>query len=199
MKTFISIMFLTLTSGCSVFYENKNLSRELNNKFNREIISNFSKALSRYPDNFLFYLERGRAKHDYGDYVGAIRDFKNSLSLNPDMKVMFHMANSKYAYGDHKGAIKDYEKLILKKDFKDQVFYNIASSHLILLNYPQAIENYTKSIEYVKDEENAYLNRGNAKYKIGDFLGSIEDYKKSLNINIKSYIVFNNILEITIW
>ena len=32
------------------------------------------------------------------------------------------MANSKYAFGDYEGAIEDFEKLILKKEFKDQVF-----------------------------------------------------------------------------
>ena len=32
-KTLISIMFLTVTSGCSVLHENKDLSKELNNKF----------------------------------------------------------------------------------------------------------------------------------------------------------------------
>ena len=48
------------------------------------------------PDNFLFYHERGKAKHDVGDYVGAIRDFNSSLSINPDIKVIFDIAKSKY-------------------------------------------------------------------------------------------------------
>ena len=105
-------MFLTLTTGCFVLHENKNLQKELNN-LNREIISNFTIALLKDPDNFLFYLERGKAKHAYGDYIGAIQDFNNSFKINPDIKVIFHIANSKYAYGDHKGAISDYQKLIL--------------------------------------------------------------------------------------
>ena len=128
-------MFLALASGCSYFYEFKNSSKELNNKYNREIISNFSKAISKNPENSLFYTERGRAKHDYEDYVGAIKDFNDSLSLNPNKDVIFYMANSKYAYGDYKGAIKDYQKLNLKNNLLDEVFYNIASAELILLNY----------------------------------------------------------------
>ena len=105
-------MFLSLFSGCSFLYENKDRTKRLNNKFNRELISNFSKALSKKPDDSLFYLERGKAKHDYGDYVGAINDFNDSLKLNPNPKVIFYRGNSKFAYGDYKGAIKDYEKLI---------------------------------------------------------------------------------------
>ena len=122
LKTFISMMFLTLTSSCSVFNEGEYSSKEISNKFNKEIIGNFSKAMSKNAENYLFYLERGRAKHDFGDYVGAIKDFNSSLSLNPDLKIIFDIANSKYSYGDYKGAIEDYKKLILNEDFKDEIF-----------------------------------------------------------------------------
>ena len=189
-KTFIFIMFIAFTSGCSFFHRGKNFSNELNNKFNREIISNYSKAISRNPQNFLYYIERGRAKHAYGDYVEAIQDYKNSFSLNPDLKVIFYMANSKYAYGDHNGAIKEYEKLLSKNLFQDQVFYYIANSHLILLDYDDAIKNYTKSINYDQDDANAYLNRGNVKFNIRDYKGSLKDYEKSININKKCVFRF---------
>ena len=186
-------MFLSINSSCSYLYKGKDYKKELRNTYNRELISNFSKAISKNPDNFLFYFERGIAKHNYGDYSGAIEDFNNSFSLNSDSEVTLHKANSKYAYGDYKGAINDYKKFLSKKHvFQDQVFYGIASSHLILLNYREAIKNYTESIEYDQDE-NAFLNRGNAKFKISDFLGSLKDYEKSIKINKKSYITFNNI------
>ena len=191
MKTLFSIMFFTLISGCSFIYRSNSLSKEQSNKYNREIISNFSKAILKDPYNPLFYLERGMAKHDYGDYIGAINDFNISLGFKKDKKVIFNRANSKYAYGDHKGAIKDYKELILKRYFQDQVFYNIASSQLIILKYVNAIDNYTKSISFDQDE-NAFLNRGNAKFNISDYLGSIKDYEKSLDINKQSYIAFNN-------
>ena len=185
-------MFLTFTSGCSVFNEGRNLSNDLFNKLNKEIIENFSEAITKDPDNYLFYLERGKAKHDFGDYVGAIKDFNSSLRLNPDLKIMFHIANSKYNYGDHIGASEDYQKSILNEDFKDEAFFNIANSQLILLNYAEAIKNYTYSIELDQDDQNAYLNRGNAKFKINDYEGSLKDYEKPIDINKKSYIAFNN-------
>ena len=162
-------MFLFLFSSCSFFYENKDHAKKQNNNLNKEIINNFTKALSKNPDNSLFYLERGKTKHNYGDYIGAIKDFNDSLRLNPNSKAIFNRANSKYAYGDYNGAIKDYEKFISRNIFQDQVFYSIANSQFILLEYEKAIENYSKSIEYDQDEENAYLNRGNAKFKINDY------------------------------
>ena len=62
------------------------------------------------------------------------------------MKVLFYRANAKFDFGDHNGAIKDYEKIMFLEKLKDEVFYNIASFHLILGNYKSAIINYTKSI-----------------------------------------------------
>ena len=61
--------------------------------------------------------------------------------------------------------------------FQNQVFYSIANSQFILLEYKKSIENYSKSIKYDPDEENAYLNRGNAKFKINDYVESIKDYE----------------------
>ena len=78
---------------------------------NIEIIKNYSKEILREPNNFFFYLERGRAKYEYGDFKGAIKDYNNSFKIKPDLKVIFYKANSKFKYGDFKGAIKDYEKL----------------------------------------------------------------------------------------
>ena len=176
-------MFLSIISGCT-FFENKDQIKKLSNNDFREIINNFSMAIKRNSQNFSFFLERGRARHDYGDFKRAIVDFNYSLRLNPNPKIIFYRANSKYAYGDYKGAIKDFEQLISKKFFQNQVFYKIGSSHLILLNYLDAIKNYTEYIKYDKDEANAYLNRGDAKFKLGDHVGAINDYKKSIQFRV---------------
>ena len=96
------------------------------------------------------------------------------IHYNP--KVIFYRGNSKFAHGDYKGAIKDYKKLISKKIFKDQVFYNIASSQFNLLNNEAKLE--TTMIG--KQEEDLLQN-------------SLEDLKNGLtnnnavsNLNISS-------------
>ena len=104
------MLLLNLTS-CSLSFGRKDSLREKSNNINLEIVNNYSKAILREPNNFFFYLERGRAKHEYGDFKGAIKDFNSSFKIKPDLKVIFYKANSKFKYGDYKGAIKDYEKL----------------------------------------------------------------------------------------
>ncbi len=62
------MMFLLIISGC-YFFVDKDQTKKLNNNHNIEIINNYSMAIKRDPHNFLFYLERGRANHDYGDHL----------------------------------------------------------------------------------------------------------------------------------
>jgi len=65
-KTFVSMMFLTITSGCSFFYEGKDLSRELKNKLNREIIENFSNISKNGKKKYFFFgdmMELGKKSH----------------------------------------------------------------------------------------------------------------------------------------
>ena len=128
------MFFLTLT-GCSLSYGRKNSLTVKNNNFNLEIIQNYSKAISRDPNNFNFYLERGKAKHEYGDYKGAIKDFNNSFKIKQDLKVNFYKANSKYKYGKYKGAIKHYENLNVLEEYEDEIFYNLASAQLLNFDY----------------------------------------------------------------
>ena len=82
------MFFLNLT-GCSYSFDLKKSLQNKSNNINREIIENYSKAISRDPNNFFFYLERGKAKHDYGDFKGAINDFNQSFKINPNLEVTF--------------------------------------------------------------------------------------------------------------
>ena len=175
--------FLSLAinfTGCSTYYEGENTLEKTYNNINKEIIDNYSKAITKNPNNFHFYVERGRAKQEYGDFKGAIDDFNNAFKINPDKRFLFFRANAKFDYGDYEGAIKDYKNSISMNDFKEEVFYNLASSQQINFNYEDSIFNYSKSIEYDHNDNYAYLNRGNAKFKIMDYLGATADYSKSI-------------------
>ena len=115
---FKKVLFLLLAlsfTSCSTIYEEKNAIEKKYNNFNREIINNYTKAISKNPDNFFFYLERGKVKQDFGDFKGAIDDFNNAFRINPDKRFLLYRANAKFDFGDYDGAIKDYKNLISMK------------------------------------------------------------------------------------
>ena len=64
-KVFTVVFLLFNITGCSFIYSDKYSSKEKYNEISREIIKNFSIAISKDPNNYFFYLERGKAKHDY--------------------------------------------------------------------------------------------------------------------------------------
>ena len=142
----LALLILITTSGCSHLNKREKSSKEKFNEINLEIIANYSKAISKDPNNELFYLERGKAKYEYGDFKGAIKDFDNSFKINYNMKILFYRANAKFDFGDHNGAIKDYGEILSLEKLKDQAYYNIASSQLILGKYKSAITNYLSLI-----------------------------------------------------
>ena len=189
-KIFPSLLIVLNITACSISNKEKN-TQKTHKDYHKEMVNIYSKAITNYPNNFYFHLERGKARQDLGDFKGAIDDFNHSLAINPNKRFLFYRANAKFDYGDYGGAIKDYENSISLKEFKDQVFYNLAVLQYINFNYKDAITNYSKSIMYDNDY-NSYLKRGDAKYKIMDYLGSLDDYSKSIEINKDSYITFNN-------
>ena len=154
-KVFSFLSLAINLTGCSTSYKGGNTLEKKYNNINREIINNYSKAITKYPNNFYFFLERGKAKQEYGDFKGAIDDFNNAFKINPDKRFLFFRANAKFDYGDYEGAIKEYKNSISMNDFKEEVFYNLASSQLINFNYEDSIINYSKSIEYNPDDDYA--------------------------------------------
>ena len=64
-----SFLLLALSfTSCSTIYEEKNAIEKKHNNFNREIINNYTKAISKNPYNFFFYLERGKVRQEFGDF-----------------------------------------------------------------------------------------------------------------------------------
>ena len=160
-KFFLAIFFILNITGC--FNKKTNFTNEQTNKINREIISNYNKAISKDPGNFNFYVERGKAKHDFGDFIGAIDDYDYSTKLNTNNIINFYKAKAKFSYGDFNGAITNYQTLINKKSFKDEYFFNLAISQFITSNYKDAIKKSTpanpviEKLNLPEEERKAFL------------------------------------------
>ena len=59
------------------------------------------------------YLPRGLAKHEFGDYRGAIKDFDQAISDNPKDSIAYTAkGRSKISLGSYQEAINDCNKSI---------------------------------------------------------------------------------------
>ena len=58
------------------------------------------------PQDALAYRNRGSAKDNLGDHIGAISDYDKAITINPqDAKGYKNRGMAKYNLGDHKDAM----------------------------------------------------------------------------------------------
>ena len=89
-------MLLLNLVGCSkrfklkiwdLFFSKNSSTNKKNNNINSEIIKNYSKAISREPNNFFFYLERGRLSMNMEISKGQSRTLIIHSKLNQISKL----------------------------------------------------------------------------------------------------------------
>jgi tetratricopeptide (TPR) repeat protein len=126
------------------------------------------------------YFDRGNAKHELNDKLGAIKDFTAAIALKQTDadyyiergNVFLELKNYKYAMADFKNA--------LKADSTDMTPYlYIAKVKFALLDYKGCIENCNILINHGGKAPNTYLLRGRAYYKMGKKQLACEDWSKS--------------------
>jgi tetratricopeptide (TPR) repeat protein len=131
------------------------------------------------------YYIRGDAKDSLQDYEGAIQDYDQAISLQPDFAIAYHNRGfAKYNSAENsENPIQDYDQAIsLQPDFA--IAYNnrgIAKYHLQDDN-EGAIDDYTQAIYLKPDFADAYHNRGLAKYYLQDYKGAIQDYNQAIDL-----------------
>lgn len=105
------------------------------------------------------YTNQGLAKYDQGDLDGALANFNQAISLDPNYgPAYFSRANVKTEDGDSAGALADYD---------------------------QAIEIYNRAIAADSNNATTFYNRGLAKYNKGDLPGAIADFDRALALDPK--------------
>jgi len=151
--------------------------------------------LSLSLDSFnKFYAIRAFAKHELGDYQGAVEDYTKSLEIDP-LFYTFYMnrGNAKEKLGDYQGALEDHNKAINLNKNDPYLFLNRATVKKNLGELYSAIEDFDKAIELLdkdiklgqnkKDASDFFAFRGNIKYKLRDYQGAVRDLNKAIELN----------------
>ena len=70
-------------------------------------------TFNRFSVNAHDFFNRGIAKHNQGEYAGAIADYNQAIRLNPDDADTFHNRGfAKVKLEQYAGAIADYNEAI---------------------------------------------------------------------------------------
>ena len=184
----------------------------------QETIADYTKVIkyiNRVPKNAkvnaMVYVNRGYAKLNIDDYVGAIQDYTEATELNPKYAVAYlyrGLAKAKGPVPDYAAAIEDYTYAInlnpgnamlgraylwlgnakealgkgeSAKLDHAKAYYYVGKANSNSGHYKEAIKDFNKSIDLNPDDAKAYYELGNTKQKRGDYEEAKQHYQEVTN------------------
>tara|TARA_R110001583_G_scaffold91560_2_gene233607 strand:- start:860 stop:1855 length:996 start_codon:yes stop_codon:yes gene_type:complete len=165
----------------------------------KEKIMLLSQVIHLEPKNLDAYFYRAIAKHELGDYSGAIVDYSKIIVEDPDADTYLNRGNSRYSLGDYEDAKQDYAKafeldrnLISAKYSLGCVKYDMGDYNSAFLDFNSIIQNYLYKHDFSYPEIFIYkslLMRALTYESLGNYMNAIQDYSSIILIkpNAENY------------
>ncbi|MCI0343606.1 MAG: tetratricopeptide repeat-containing serine/threonine-protein kinase [Planctomycetales bacterium] len=130
------------------------------------------------------FSERGRAREDLGDFLGAKHDYGRALGIAPRHPILhLNLGNAKRALGDLAGALEAYERALAIDPRYAQAYGSRGNAKWDKGDLAGAIEDYSSLLEINPRDALAYSNRGAARSDVGDIAGAMADFEQALGID----------------
>ena len=146
-------------------------------------INALDSAIALNPTDADQLVNRGLAKENNLDKVGAIADYQLALTINPEHSLARHNLG---ALSGTQGSGEDSEKLLIESIEQNP---NLPYPHAQLAyhkfnrgDFKGALEEYNLAINIDSTDANYLLNRGLVKEKLKDYEGSITDFTKAISL-----------------
>jgi len=159
----------------------------------KKAIEYLNNAIKLQPGNY-YYVLRGVAYTDLGQYQRAIADYTEAIRLKPDDADEAYY-NRGFAYdklGQYQRAIADYNKAIRLRPDYARAYSNRGSVYQELGQLQRAIKDYNQAIRLKPDYPDTYYNRGNAYRNLGQLQRAIEDYNQVIRLQPDDFDAYNN-------
>lgn len=151
----------------------------------REAFSNFNKAIQINPNCDEVYYQRGNARDQLGDYLGAVEDYTRALEINPNCAIAYKSRGYILCeLKDYLGAVEDYTQVLQIEPDNSFVYYYRGYARVELGDYQGVIEDFTQVIQddwLVRMFWNSYYLRGRARTEFRDYQNAIDDYTQYLD------------------
>lgn len=127
------------------------------------------------------FFNRGTTRHDLRDQLGAISDYNQVITLQPDHAIALNnrgVAQLELNQGDEAEA--DLSEAIVQNGKLFAPHCNRGWLRLEQGRYAAAIADFTQAIALRPDLPMAYVYRGSALQKLGDLKGAVRDYSDAI-------------------
>lgn len=148
-----------------------------NNEFD---ISNSTRAIEINPMDESAYLQRGKAKLNLADWMGAVQDFTKIIEINPNNAEAYkNRGETKYYLSDYRGSIADYSILIKLEPLNAEAFFWRGLAKQSLNDNRGAVSDFTQAIKFNPKYALAYTFRGYSKINLGMMESGCLDFSKA--------------------
>lgn len=142
-----------------------------------------SDAIAKEPAVAFPHNSRGIWRYEQGDYEGALKDFHNTLAVDPEFTLSYYyIGNVKYVQRDYAGALADYDRTL-------EVFWDFAEAYLgrgktkiELRDFGGALADLNTAIQYDPNLIEAYHFRGTAHNELGDSRAALADLDRAIEL-----------------
>jgi tetratricopeptide (TPR) repeat protein/S1-C subfamily serine protease len=146
-------------------------------------ITIFSEIIAKKPEASA-YNNRGLAKFNSGNKTGAIADYNQSLSINPNYIIVYkNRGIAKSSLNNHTGALADFNQALTINP-RDNIAHALRGmAKLQLGDKAGSIADFNQAVTINPKNANAYALRGIAKFQLADQAGAMKDFNQALSIN----------------
>src|ERR1051326_3394539 len=136
----------------------------------------------------------GIAKFSAKDYNGAITDFTQSISINPNFyKAYYNRGIVRIEMKNVQDGISDFDKAIsLAHDSCVDCYFSRAQSRYSIGSKTQAAEDYGKVIQLNPSHAQAYYYRGGILFELGEYKSAIEDFDHAIKLKPDYAYAYND-------
>jgi tetratricopeptide (TPR) repeat protein len=142
------------------------------------------------------YFASGVQKRKKGDYQGALADYNQAISIDPNFAMAYNNRGviKKENLNDPQGALADYNRALQINPNFAMAYNNRGVIKKENLNDPQgALADYNRALQINPNFAMAYSNRGVIKKEnLNDPQGALADYNRALQINSNYAEAYNN-------
>jgi serine/threonine protein kinase/lipopolysaccharide biosynthesis regulator YciM len=167
-----------------------------NTRDNSGTIENSDTRSTRSTEEAETYKRQGSEKYEKQDFRGAIADYTQAITINPNDGEAYYERGINYTNsGDNQKAIEDFRQAANLFTAQGKPGDAKRSQGLVLElseDYQGAIAAYTEAIRLDLNDFRAYNNRGNAHSASGDKQAAIRDYTQAITINPNFAPAYNN-------
>jgi tetratricopeptide (TPR) repeat protein len=157
--------------------------------FAAKSITEYTKAIDQSPVDrkYKFYLLRGEAHMENGDFSAALKDFSTSIQLKPNKEAFLNRGKMYFQRGTLNMAIKDFSEAIEINPTLD-VYKLRGLTYLVQGSLELAIKDGTEVIKLAPNVSDSYNIRMEAYAQIGEFKLAREDARRALSLDRRNKV-----------